>query len=161
MEQICQLSKSVSCPPQALAYQAHLSLSCPCLLISMCISLSLPPPRRGDSRTGTECKSHSLVYILPAAKHWKRVKGGRVVEWREINQSEKHETVKTKPKDEEIILIYLRVRIPWDKGPLKNAPKHFPHIFCSYDHREWSQEGSFCGQLHWRTEAVKWFKEVT
>lgn len=38
--------------------------------------------------------------------------GREVVEWREINQSEKHETVKTKPKDEEIILIYLRVRIP-------------------------------------------------
>lgn len=39
----CQLSRSVQCPPQAGAYQAHLSLSCLCLLISICIFLSLPP----------------------------------------------------------------------------------------------------------------------
>lgn len=39
----CQLSKSARCPPQAWAYQAHLSLSCLCLLISMCIFLSLSP----------------------------------------------------------------------------------------------------------------------
>lgn len=39
----CQLSKSVRCPPQAPAYQAHLSLSCRCLFISMCIFLSLSP----------------------------------------------------------------------------------------------------------------------
>lgn len=39
----CQLSKSVQCPPQAWAYQAHLSRSCLCLLISICIFLSLPP----------------------------------------------------------------------------------------------------------------------
>lgn len=39
----CQLSKSVRCPPQAWAYRAHLSLSCLCLLISMCIFLSLSP----------------------------------------------------------------------------------------------------------------------
>lgn len=39
----CQLSKSVRCPPRAWAYQAHLSLSCLCLLISMCIFLSLSP----------------------------------------------------------------------------------------------------------------------
>lgn len=39
----CQLSKSVRCPPQAWAYRAHLSPSCLCLLISMCIFLSLSP----------------------------------------------------------------------------------------------------------------------
>ena len=133
MEQICQLSKSVSCPPQALAYQAHLSLSCPCLLISVCISLSLPPEGK-DSRTDTECKSHSGFYTLPPANTWgkktkkrerereKRVKEGQS-ERDESKQN--HETEKpTKGQDDYFNLLESKNSLRWRPPKKKKTNTH-------------------------------------
>ena len=167
MEQICQLSKSVSCPPQALAYQAHLSLSCPCLLISVCISLSLPPEGK-DSRTDTECKSHSGFYTLPGANTGKKRKKrkrneGRRGRVREMNQS-KNMRQRNQPKDKTIILIYCRVRIIWDKGlPKKKKNTHHQRDSSHNIWLPWSQRDQRDDYVVSYTEEDNswvWFKEM-
>lgn len=128
MEQICQLSKSVSCPPQALAYQAHLSLSCPCLLISMCISLSLSP--KGKTLGPTQNANHTLGLYTSSSEHWKRVKEGQS----EPDNQSKNVRQKNRPHYKTIILIYLSGRIS-EIRVREKLMKGSSNIFHSYNHR--------------------------